>query len=244
MKIILSLLLTMYTSLIMNAQDILRIHYDSFVRDVEENPYPNQENRVLEISDSCSAFFWIDVSEDGIPFMHELFPFSVYKHYPAKDDVTFLAGVSTFTYYYTEKMPDFDWNLLPGDTTICSYPCHKAQTNYRGRTWTAWYAEDLPYNDGPWKLCGLPGLILKAVDSHGDFAFTAIGISKTQAMGVKMSLKGCVKSTRQHYMDDLREYRRDSEEFFNSTHGTKIHQIFSEGQARPQPQTPCFLEYE
>lgn len=72
----------------------------------------------------------------------------------------------------------FTWELLKSDSIVCHYPCHKAQTTFRGRTWTVWYALDLPYNDGPWKLCGLPGLILHAQDSTRQFIFDCIGIEK------------------------------------------------------------------
>jgi hypothetical protein len=40
--------------------------------------------------------------------------------------------------------------------------CKKATTNFRGRYWEAWYTEEIPIGQGPWKLCGLPGMILKA----------------------------------------------------------------------------------
>ena len=58
----------------------------------------------------------------------------------------------------------FDWQLLDGDSIVCGYPCHKATTIFRGRIWTVWYTLDLPYSDGPWKFCGLPGLVLYAYD--------------------------------------------------------------------------------
>ena len=72
----------------------------------------------------------------------------------------------------------FDWQLVEGDSIVCGYLCHKAQTTFRGRTWTAWYTLDLPYNDGPWKLCGLPGLILHAQDSTRQFIFDCTSIEK------------------------------------------------------------------
>lgn len=34
----------------------------------------------------------------------------------------------------------------------------------------------MPISDGPWKLNGLPGLILKAGDNSGQYEFTAVGI--------------------------------------------------------------------
>ena len=88
-----------------------------------------------------------------------------------------------------EKMEGlFDWQLLDGDSIVCGYPCHKATTIFRGRIWTVWYTLDLPYSDGPWKFCGLPGLVLYAYDSEDKFRFNCIGIEKGDGHEVKMKM--------------------------------------------------------
>lgn len=82
----------------------------------------------------------------------------------------------------------FDWQLLDGDSIVCGYPCHKATTIFRGRIWTVWYTLDLPYSDGPWKFCGLPGLVLYAYDSEDKFRFNSIGIEKGDGHEIKMKM--------------------------------------------------------
>ena len=82
----------------------------------------------------------------------------------------------------------FDWHLLDGDSIVCGYPCHKATTIFRGRTWTVWYTLDLPYSDGPWKFCSLPGLVLYAYDSEDKFRFNCIGIEKGDGHEIKMKM--------------------------------------------------------
>lgn len=82
----------------------------------------------------------------------------------------------------------FDWQLLDGDSIVCGYPCHKATTIFRGRIWTVWYTLDLPYSDGPWKFCGLPGLVLYAYDSEDKFRFNCIGIEKGDGHEIKMKM--------------------------------------------------------
>lgn len=74
----------------------------------------------------------------------------------------------------------FAWQLEEGDTTICEYPCKKASTGFRGRKWIVWYTPELPYSDGPWKFCGLPGVILSAKDSKGEALFDGIEIKQTK----------------------------------------------------------------
>jgi len=74
---------------------------------------------------------------------------------------------------YEETLDTLHWQLLPGDSTILNYACHRARTQYAGREWTAWYTPDIPVSSGPWKLTGLPGLILWAGDGTGTHAFRA-----------------------------------------------------------------------
>lgn len=70
------------------------------------------------------------------------------------------------------------WKIIESTDTILGYPCQKATNSYGGRNYTAWFTLDIPMSDGPWKLYGLPGLILKAEDSSHIFRFEAIGIEQ------------------------------------------------------------------
>ncbi len=81
------------------------------------------------------------------------------------------------SYLYEEPIPEINWELTDGTKEILGYECHKATARWRGRDWTAWYC-DLPFNDGPWKFTGLPGLILRLEDATGEHKFQAIGIKK------------------------------------------------------------------
>jgi GLPGLI family protein len=66
-------------------------------------------------------------------------------------------------YLVEEDIPVMDWEIVEDSVqTILGYECHKATTAFRGRVWTVWYAEDIPVSLGPWKLNGLPGMILQA----------------------------------------------------------------------------------
>lgn len=81
--------------------------------------------------------------------------------------------------FYTEPHAEIEWQLSDSTKNILGYECVMAQTDYHGRHWTAWFAPDIPIHDGPWKLCGLPGLILEASDTTGQHSFTATGIEKS-----------------------------------------------------------------
>ncbi|MDT0641593.1 GLPGLI family protein [Zunongwangia sp. F363] len=66
--------------------------------------------------------------------------------------------------YIAEERPIIEWKLQSETKEIGNFKAHKAIGNFRGRTYTAWYTLQIPLPYGPWKLQGLPGLILEAYD--------------------------------------------------------------------------------
>lgn len=67
-------------------------------------------------------------------------------------------------YSYTELTDHPVWELASETKEIMGYICQLATCNYRGRIWKVWFSPDIPINEGPWKLFGLPGLVLEAND--------------------------------------------------------------------------------
>ncbi len=67
--------------------------------------------------------------------------------------------------------PEIDWTIEQETKQIDRFVCQKATGAFGGRVYTAWFAPDLPFAYGPWKLCGLPGLILEAEDADREVVF-------------------------------------------------------------------------
>lgn len=67
--------------------------------------------------------------------------------------------------YIKENVPKFNWKLSNESKLIGTFLCKKATAFFRGRNYTAWYTNKIPVPFGPWKLNGLPGLILEAYDT-------------------------------------------------------------------------------
>lgn len=82
-------------------------------------------------------------------------------------------------YYYDEPMEEWNWTINDSTKNILGYECIEASTNYHGRKWNAWFSPEIPIQNGPWKLDGLPGLILEASTEGGQYSFIAIGIQHT-----------------------------------------------------------------
>lgn len=80
---------------------------------------------------------------------------------------------------YHEELPSFEWEITGDTLTVNSYLCHRAEADFRGRRWIAWFAPEIPVSSGPWKFSGLPGLIMQVEDTAGEYRW--INTSITQA---------------------------------------------------------------
>lgn len=106
----------------------------------------------------------------------------------------------------TETVVPQDWEMAEDTLTVLGYTCQKATTTFRGRHYTAWFTLEIPIGDGPWKLYGLPGMILKAEDADGLFQFHAIGITQTANETIEMPTdRKIVPSTPKQ----LKDYRKN-----------------------------------
>ena len=107
----------------------------------------------------------------------------VYKGFPVDGKLTYL-DTNLCKFKYEEPISKMKWKMLGKDSVIAGYPCQLAETNFRGRTWKAWFTLDIPIPNGPWKLGGLPGLILKATDHTGWYDFDCGGIQNITAQPI------------------------------------------------------------
>ena len=81
-------------------------------------------------------------------------------------------------YRYPVEMDDLQWELMDSTKTVLDYECQLAVAEYHGRKWYAWFTPEIPVQDGPWQLCGLPGLIMEAITADGEYGFTIKGIQQ------------------------------------------------------------------
>lgn len=82
---------------------------------------------------------------------------------------------------YSEPASEQQWEIEADSVkTILGYECVMARSDYHGRKWRAWFTPEIPVGFGPWKLRGLPGLIMEAeADGAGNFRFIVTGVEKS-----------------------------------------------------------------
>lgn len=173
--------------------DTLRyvITYDmAYVEDTLQVPMKAaHETMLLEIGRKVTAFYSYDAYRSdsinagllsrGATQYSVLgrIPWRLYTNYPETGRSSFTEKLGLDRFVCVESVEKPQWQLCPDSSaTILGYRCRLATACYKGRVWSAWYAEDISLYVGPWKLCGLPGLILRAYDSRRHYVFDAIGI--------------------------------------------------------------------
>ena len=148
-----------------------------------------------------------------------------------KDDkVTVYCDMAPERYKYEQKLPLMTWEETDETTDICGYPCKKAVGEYGGRKWQAWYAEEIPVPFGPWKMFGLPGLVLKAADESGNHCFEAIVFRQGDGEFAPSKIPNQVSIGHEKFIELKNEYDKDPEAAINPegiseitvTHGGNI----------------------
>lgn len=80
---------------------------------------------------------------------------------------------------YEEIMQPTDWHIETQCDSLFGYSCFRATGQFGGRIWYVVFTTDIAVNGGPWKLNGLPGVILHAEDAAKNFCFKCIAIKPT-----------------------------------------------------------------
>lgn len=200
-----------------------RITYDCEAQVITGKP--STYRWMLDIGESSAVFFnenyraynremaEISATGDVLALVDKL-P-ALAQKYPTKNDLQVVLGApdkGKYTYYknalatkvrYEETLPAIEWQVTDSIKTICEYECQQAVGTVYGRTWTVWFASELPLNYGPYVLQGLPGLILAAKDSDGLFDFVAVGIENAPADATISVFEGenAQKCTRKRFLE-------------------------------------------
>ncbi len=152
-------------------------HYEAvYVHDA----YPAQSS----MNDQSVQIKLVSGDEEGLPvYMNLKTKVLIFKDY---------FGFSPLASIIQDSLPEISWHILDEHRQIGGHPCQKAEGEFAGRLYEAWFATDIPVPFGPYKLWGLPGLILEAKtdDESVQFLFKGLELSDTLADRVFVPSKG------------------------------------------------------
>lgn len=106
--------------------------------------------------------------------------------------------------WYEESYPQQQWVLTGKQQEILGYHCQQATCHWRGRDYVAWFAPEIPVRMGPWKLGGLPGLILKVESPL--YVFEAVKIEKGRFPIVRYEYEGYKKTSREELQKNQKTF--------------------------------------
>lgn len=179
---------------------IFTVQYETeIINDTKKPENPSKETLRLLIGNRCSQIFSYTaflrdsvlsadfasgasqetINEHASQYVGGVVSYTIFKNYPT-GQLTYLDKINLDEYCVEESMPKIKWDVTTDTLTVCGYVCQKATGRLFGRDYEAWFTPEIPRGDGPWKLHGLPGLILKAQDAKKEFQFTATGIEKAK----------------------------------------------------------------
>ena len=150
--------------------------YNAYMRDsVQSEVYASERSKGM------NAF--TDITSSVIPEDQTATYYEIFRCIPSSSRHVLLRVQNT-DYCYSEKAEQTEWRLSDRTDTVCGYRCQVAEGQLNGRQWRVSFSTDIPYPYGPWKLEGLPGLILKAEDSEGLLRWEAVGLEKGRGRSI------------------------------------------------------------
>lgn len=238
------ILLSLLTQKIFGQRDSskLNVYYDLQVKDSSEE---STERFILSIGNSLAVFKSFDryISDstygDGIQKITTSNTLTIkaldpraYKN--TTTEICELLGKSVFLisdelvmnkYRMIDSIKDISWQIYSDTQTINGLSTQKAIANFKGRTYEAWFSSSIPYPFGPWKLKGLPGLIVKASDTKSEFTFilTKIELGESVPNRKYISSNSSSKTiTKKQYIDAYISMKEDPARFLEAEFNFKI----------------------
>ncbi|MBS1525833.1 MAG: GLPGLI family protein [Bacteroidetes bacterium] len=174
------------------------VHYKfTHVRDTTNRDHPYTENMALYIGKNSSAYKSYDnvleqaefkkqleaaraSSPDGRVQIHRNRRGSSAEYYefPNEKELVRKEPLVMDMYLIGDVLPAINWKISGDTATFGGLHCQKATGHFKGRDYTAWFCPDMPLHVGPWKLNGLPGVIVQAYDAKKDVQFMFDGVEK------------------------------------------------------------------
>jgi len=106
--------------------------------------------------------------------------YSVSKKYP-KYETSLHNRLLADKYRVADERP-INWKISSDKQKIGEWNVQKAETDFAGRHWIAWFTTEIPIQDGPYKFRGLPGLIVKIEDQTKSHIFNLQGIKNINSI--------------------------------------------------------------
>jgi GLPGLI family protein len=178
MRSIITIIIVLALCSVACAQKQLQVIYKS--KDYENNASEFSRIELTASQFYCFSNTLTDIScttyGDDVPYI-VTYEYIIFKDY--KENILYYEEERDEILVY-EELKQFSWEVLNETRKILGYQCTKAKTQYRGREYTAWFTTELPFKAAPWKIHGLPGVVLKVDSADEALQMEAIQLKITE----------------------------------------------------------------
>jgi GLPGLI family protein len=111
--------------------------------------------------------------------------------------------------YKVAEERKINWKISSEKQKIGEWNTQKAEADFGGRHWTAWFASDIPIQDGPYKFHGLPGLIVKLEDKTKSHVFNLQGVKNIKELSKDIISDKNIAINQKQYDKLIRDFEKD-----------------------------------
>lgn len=202
-------------------KDSAKLEKEMMVLDIDQNKSLYQSYEKIQI-DSIAGVMIKEASKTGFPDFKRIgnkrtrFTHQISKNYPIRE-VLYKDRISMNHYSYREN-PNLIWKISDEKQKVGTYNAQKATADFGGRKWIAWFTTEIPFQDGPYKFYGLPGLIVKVSDEAGNYSWELKGNRKTDHIAEASSVEGLMNQTglfvskeitKEKFTEKYEQYKKD-----------------------------------
>ena len=198
--------------IVFNNYSIAQTHrfiYDVVYKKDSTSNITTKENYILDIGTKETKYYTYDffvadsLITNNIPFPKEMklntSDIIVHKN---NNNEFFQYDLLENTVLQLQTNDTQKWNLSQEKKNVKNLSLQKAITTWGGRNWTAWFAEEIPFQEGPYKFHGLPGLIVEIYDNKKNYHFELVRsekIKEEENQFIEMSEKMGIPITWEKY---------------------------------------------
>lgn len=106
-------------------------------------------------------------------------------------------------FFVSDSLYPMKWEIGPEEKKIDSMTCIRASCRYRGRDYIAWFASEIPVPYGPWKMGGLPGLIVELQDAEENLVIRLRSVAPSEQ---RVELPSRVRYSKEEHVADIKKF--------------------------------------
>ena len=196
------------------AQDGLKLEYQvKFNDDFDRGRNERLHKATLYLSGGSSKYFMVGEQE------YKKLNDNDYVFSPDTSMLTYIDqasgiliameyGLNGKPFYLSDSLYPMHWEITADEKRLDSFNCVKAKCRFRGRDYIAWFSPDIPLPFGPWKMGGLPGLIIDLQDVDENLVIRLRSISATSGL---IELPTMTRYTMAEHISETRKMIRQLE---------------------------------